>query len=221
MEQALGSLLPIGVAAALSSVPIMATILILLSEQRNKSAAPFLVGWVLGALILVSVGTIAANSIPQPRPRHSDTTAGVLQILLGAALVVLSLRAMLRRGVSAGGQASKWTEMVGGFGAVKSFGLALALNLRPKGLILTAAASLALRSAELDVGDTAVLVVVYSAIATSTVTIPILATLVSPDRMEPRLIDARDWLDEHGDVVTATIMLMIGVIIIGSGIGKL
>lgn len=221
MEQALGSLLPIGVAAALSSVPIMATILILLSDKRNRSALPFLVGWVLGAIILVSVGTIAANSIPQPRPRHADTTAGVLEILLGAVLVVFSLRAMFSRGASIGGSASKWAEAVGGFGAAKSFGLGLALNIRPKGLILSAAASLALRSAKLDVEETAVLVVVYSAIATSTVTIPIVAALVSPDTMEPRLINGRDWLDEHGYVVTATIMLMIGVIIIGSGIGKL
>ncbi len=100
MEQALGSLLPIGVAAALSSVPIMATILILLSDNRNRSALPFLIGWVLGAIILVTVGTIAANSIPQPRPRQADTTVGILEILLGAALVVFSLRTMFAAGAS-------------------------------------------------------------------------------------------------------------------------
>ena len=94
------------------------------------------------------------------------------------------------------------------------------LNLRPKSLILSAAASLALRSANLDVDETAVLVVVYSIIATSTVTIPIVATLATPDRMEPRLINARDWLDEHGNVVTATVMLLIGVIIVGLGVSK-
>jgi hypothetical protein len=221
MEQALGTLLPIAVAAALSSLPIMVTILILLSHKRNQSALPFLVGWVLGAVIVVSVGTIAASSIPQPRPRQSDTTAGVLEILLGAALAVLSLHAMLRRGDSVGGSASKWAEMVGALSAAKSLGLGLVLNIRPKGLILSTAASLALRSAKLNVEEAAVLVVVYSAIATSTVTVPIVATLASPRRMEPRLIDARDWLDEHGYVVTATIMLMIGVIIVGSGIAKL
>jgi hypothetical protein len=134
---------------------------------------------------------------------------------------VLSLHAMLRRDASVGGSASKWAEMVGALGAARSLGLGLALNLRPKGLILSTAASLALHSAKLGVKDTAVLVLVYSVIATSTVTIPIVATLASPHRMEPRLIEARDWLDEHGYVVTATIMLMIGVIIIGSGIGKL
>ncbi len=221
MTQALGSLLPIAVAAALSSVPIMATILILLSDKRNTSALPFLLAWVVGAITVVTVGTIAANSIPQPRPRHSDIVVGILEILLGAALVGFSLHAMFRRGVSPGGSASKWAEAVGALGAAKSFGLGLALNIRPKGLILSAAASLALRSAKLNVEDTAVLVLVYSTIATSTVTIPILATLVSPHRMEPRLIIARDWLDQHGNVVTATIMLLIGAIIIGAGIGKL
>jgi hypothetical protein len=221
MEQALGSLLPIGVAAALSSVPMMATILILLSDQRKKSAVPFLVGSVLGAVILVAVGTIAANSIPQPRPRQADTTAGILEILLGAVLIGFSLRSMFRAPAPVGGSATKWAEAVGALGAVKSFGLGLALNIRPKGLILSAAASLALRSANLGVEATAVLVIVYSAIATSTVTIPIVATLAAPGRMEPRLINARDWLDEHGQVVTATVMLLIGAIIVGVGVSKL
>jgi hypothetical protein len=221
MEQALGSLIPIGFAAALSSVPIMVTILILLSDQRKRSAVPFLVGWVLGAIIVVSAGTIAANSIPQPRPRQADTTAGILEIILGAAIIVYGLGSMFRGVVSVGGSASKWAEAVGALGVAKSIGLGLALNIRPKGLILSAAASLALRSAKLDVEETTVLVIIYSAIATSTVTVPIVATLASPDWMEPRLITARDWLNEHGHVVTATVMLLVGAIIVGSGVGKL
>jgi hypothetical protein len=128
---------------------------------------------------------------------------------------------MFRRVATEGGSASKWAEAVGALGPAKSFVLGLALNIRPKGLILSAAASLALRSAKLNVEETAVLVLVYSVIATSTVTTPIVATLVSPDWMQPRLVNARDWLDEHGHVVTATVTLLVGVIIVGSGIGKL
>ena len=102
--------------------------------------------------------------------------------------------------------------------AGRSLGLGLALNLRPKGILLCAAASLALYSAHDDVQDTAFLVLVYTAIATSTVVVPIVATLLSPRRMEPHLIDARSWLDRHGPTVTATIMLLIGVLVVGAGL---
>ncbi len=114
--------------------------------------------------------------------------------------------------------------MVQALGSLLPIGVAAAVSSVPimaTILILSAAASLALRSAKLNVGETAVLVLVYSVIATSTVTTPIVATLVSPDWMQPRLVNARDWFDEHGHDVTATVTLLGGVIIVGSGIGKL
>ena len=55
MLSALGELLPIAVAVAVSSVSIMATILILLSPKRNHSAIPFLIGWVVGMAGVVIV----------------------------------------------------------------------------------------------------------------------------------------------------------------------
>jgi hypothetical protein len=221
MGQALGSLIPLGVAAAVSTVPILVTILILLSDNRNRSALPYLFGWVFGTLFLVTVGTIAASSLPQPRPRQPDTMLGALEILIGVAFVALGILAIRRRKESLGGQEPKWAHAVGAIGAGRSLGLGLALNLRPKGVLLCAAASLALYSANDSVEDTAILVLVYTAIATSTVALPIVATLLSPRRMEPRLIDARSWLDHNGPVVIATIMVMIGVLIAVSGITHL
>jgi hypothetical protein len=46
MGQALLQLIPLGLAAALSSVPITATIFILLSESRSRSGVGFLAGTV-------------------------------------------------------------------------------------------------------------------------------------------------------------------------------
>src|SRR4051794_15666091 len=147
----------------------MITILMLLSDKPSQSALPFLVGWVLGCIALITLGTAVANSIPQPRPRQSDTTAGVIEIVLGALLLVLSARAVHRRSETTSGRARTWANAVGGLGLLKSLGLGLALNIRPKGLLLGAAASLVLRSAKLGVEETAILVLVYTAIATSTV----------------------------------------------------
>jgi hypothetical protein len=221
MGQALASLIPLGVAAAVSTVPILVTILILLSDNRDRSALPYLIGWVVGTLFLLTVGTIAAGSLAQPRPRQSDTILGVLEILIGVAFLALGILAFRRHQESPGGREPKWAHAVGAIGAGRALGLGLALNLRPKGVLLCAAASLALHSANAGVEDTAILILVYTAIATSTVALPIVATLLSPRRMEPRLIHARGWLDHNGPVVTAAIMVVIGVLVAVSGITHL
>jgi cytochrome c biogenesis protein CcdA len=221
MGQALGSLLPLGVAAAVSTVPILVTILILLSENRNRSALAYLIGWVAGTLVLVTVGTVAASSLPEPRPRQPDTIVGALEILLGVGMVSLGILAFRRRQERASGQEPKWAHAVGAFGAGRSLGLGLALNLRPKSVLLCAAAGLALDSANDGVEVTAVLVVVYTVIATSTVAVPIIATLISPTRMEPRLVDARKRLDDNGRLVSGAMMVMIGMLLVTVGITHL
>ena len=65
--QAIGHILPFAVAVALSSVPIMATIFILLSPNRSRSSLPFLIGWVLGIAVVVTLCTLGAQAIPSPR----------------------------------------------------------------------------------------------------------------------------------------------------------
>src|SRR6478752_6565802 len=130
MGQALGTLIPLGVAAAVSTVPILITILILLSDNRNRSALPYLIGWVVGTLFLVTVGTLAASSLPKPRPRQPNTILGVLAIL-----VALGVHTLRRRG-EAQGQEPKWAHAVGSIGAGRSLGLGVALNLRPKSILL-------------------------------------------------------------------------------------
>jgi len=69
-----------------------------------------------------------------------------------------------------------------------------------------------------DGSDTLILILVYTAIATSTVVVPILATLFFPDRMEPRLVVARDWVSAHGPVVTGVVVILVGVVVLAAGI---
>ena len=221
MGAAFGQLLPIAVAAALSTVPISITILVLLSPERKKVALPFLIGMVLGTAAVLTLAAVAAQLLPDSRARQPQTAIGVLEILIGAALVLLGARAILRRDQHGNGQLSKWVQAAGSFGAASSFGIGLALNLRPKGLLLSAAAGLTIHSAALGPEDTLLLIVAYTAIATSTVVAPILGTLVSPQRMEPRLLSARDWIAANGAVVTAVIMIVIGAVVLGAGIGNL
>ncbi|HKH08223.1 MAG TPA: GAP family protein [Agromyces sp.] len=221
MLQAIGHLLPIALAAAISSVPIMATILILLSPRRSQSAVPFLIGWALGIAVVVSVCTLFAQLIPASRsPRRDEPAIGLSEILVGLALIVVGIVAWRRARKNPSTAMPKWLSTVGSFGPWASFGVAFALNLRPKGLLLAIAAGLALRAETLSPGESALVIAIYTIIAASTVAVPIIMTLVAPERMKPRLLSAQEWLTRNDVTIGSLILVVIGVVIIGSGLGR-
>ena len=49
----------------------------------------------------------------------------------------------------------------------------------------------------------------------------IVASFLAPQRVEPKLVLARDWLRDNGRMLTSLIMFMIGVVILGSGLAQL
>lgn len=223
MWQALGQLLPIAVAAAVSSIPITATILILLSDRRDEAATPFLLGWVIGAAAFLTAATLAAQSLPRGRPRADDPTVAVLEILIGGALVLSGIVALHRyrsSGASAG-RLPAWMGRVDSLRSGPAFGLGLVLNIRPKALLLMAAAGLILHSASLGLDGTTIAMAVFIVVATSTVVAPIILTLLSPDRMSPRLGEARLWVATKGPALTAFTMVVIGSLILGVGLRQL
>ena len=222
MLQALGHLLPIAVAVALSSVPITATIAILISPKRNRAAIPFLVGWVLGIALVISLVSLFAQALPTTSIKEPTLAIGIVEIVLGVALVVLAVVTWRRgRGRPPSADEPKWLRAIGAFGALPAFGIAFALNFRPKGLLLGIAAGLALHSSGVDPAGAAIAIAIYTVIGASTVAVPIIFTLASPTRMQPRLVTARSWITRNSRIVTVLIMLMIGVVIIGSGLTEL
>lgn len=219
MTEVLAQLVPVALAAALSTVPITITIFMLLSDNRKAIALPFTSGWVLGTAAGLTLATLAAQALPD-RPGELNSWIATLGILVGAGLVVLGLVAVLRRGRTSHGKRPGWIEGIGTFGPVPAFGIGLALNVRPKAVLLFAAASLPISGARASTNETVVLIALYTAVATSTVVAPTLATILFPSRMEPHLVRARDWINAHGATVTGVVMILIGLFVIGVGITR-
>jgi hypothetical protein len=217
MGQALLQLIPLGLAAALSSVPITATIFILLSDGRGRSGLAFLAGTVLGTFAAVTLATVAGQALPG-RTRHQDALIGKLEVVVGLAMVVLGLITLLRRNRTGSGRGTGWLDSIGSFGMMPVFGIALALNVRPKALLLVAAAGLAISRAGLPFEQNLLLAVFYTAVATVTVVVPIVATILVPQSMEPRLRSLKAWIGGHSTAVSATMMILVGLFVIGVGI---
>ena len=220
MGQVLAQLIPVALAAALSTVPITAMIFILLSERRGTTALPFLTGWVLGTAAGLTLATLAAQALPG-RPRRLASLIGTLEILTGSALILLGIFTIVRhRRAAPTDQRPSWVEGIGSFGPLPALGIGLALNLRPKALLLFTAASLAITGADLSVEESLIAIIVYTVFATFTVVAPTLATVFLPDRMEPRLVAARDWISAHGASMTAVVMILIGIVVIVAGTNR-
>jgi hypothetical protein len=217
MGQALLQLLPLALAAALSSVPISATIFILLSESRRRSGLAFLAGTAFGTLATVALATVAGQALPG-RPREHDALVAKLEVVIGTALVLLGVVTLVRRSRAGSGRGPGWLDSIGTFGILPVFGIGLALNLRPKAILLAAAAGLAIAGVNLVFHDDLGLMVFYTVIATCTVGIPIVATILFPRRMEPRLLSAKAWIAAHSTTLGATMMILIGGFIIAVGL---
>ncbi|HEX5578110.1 MAG TPA: GAP family protein, partial [Candidatus Limnocylindria bacterium] len=97
----IGQLLPVGLAAALSTVPVAVLLVIMLSSRRRAATVPYVIGCVLGTLVVVGLASLAAQLFPPSRPRETQWYVAVLEIVLGAVLVGLGVRSWWRRGRSA------------------------------------------------------------------------------------------------------------------------
>jgi hypothetical protein len=220
--QALGHLLPIAVAVAISSVPITATLMILLSPDQRGSALPFLIGWVIGIAVVVVIFTVGAGAVPTKSSDHPALVFGIAQIVIGVALEVFSLVLWRRAARTPAAQdLPRWLRAVARLHPWQAFGLAFIMNFRPKSLLLSAAAGLSVHAQPLTTSDIVIALSIYVAISASTVAIPVIFTLVAPKKAEPRLIVVRDWITRNSRIVTILIMVMIGFVIIGNGLTRL
>jgi hypothetical protein len=217
MGHVLVELVPLALAAALSTVPITAAILILLSEKSGESALPFMAGWVVGTASALTLWILAAAILPD-RPRQAKGVISTLEVVVGAALVVFGVVSFVRHRRTPSGRRPGWMDALGSFSSLPAFGIGLALNVRPKAVLLYAAASLSIRKASLGVDETIVLIVLYTAIATSTVVAPVLVSVFAPEWMEPRLVAARDWITLHGPAATAVVMAGVGAFVMYAGL---
>ncbi len=210
-----GSLLGIAVAMALSSVPITATIVILLSPQRRRSSLPFLAGWLLTLAVVPLAAAAGILAMPLSRRERSQFEAA-LEIVVGAALVIGAILTW-RRSQSPAPTSGGRLERLGSYGPAASFGIAFLMGLRPKAMLLGIAAGLALSAQSPTSARSGLALALYIAVSASTVAVPIVCTLVSPHSMEPRLVTWRERLSRSGLKVTASVMMVIGLALAALG----
>src|SRR3954453_7637759 len=91
MGPAIGDILPLALGVAISPIPIIAAILMLLSPKARVTSVGFLLGWLLGIIVAVTVFTLLARVLPTNDPDASQPVHAVIQLVLGAGLLLLAV----------------------------------------------------------------------------------------------------------------------------------
>ena len=218
MGAVIGEILPLAIGVAVSPIPIIAAILMLFSKRAGSTSAGFLIGWILGIVVATAIFTALAGTLQTGG--EPSAAASWIKIGLGVLLLLVGIRQWRGRG----GQhdTPKWMAAIDEFTFVKALGLGFLLSaVNPKNLIMAAGAGVIIGSAGLSVGGDATAIAVFTAIAASTVAIPVLGYLVAAERMRGPLDSLKRWLQDNNATVMATLILVIGAVLLGKGVSGL
>jgi len=218
----IGELLPQAVTIAISPIPIIAAILVLLSPRARTVATAFLVGWVAGIAVAVVVVSLLSSSIPAADPDASKPVAGVVKTVLGVLLVLLAVRQWRARPAPGTTAAPpKWMAAIDSMTPVKAAGLAFLLAaVNPKNLMMAVAAGVTVGTSEASTGAVVWSLVVFVVIASLSIALPVVGFLVAGRRIAGPLGTMRDWLTANNATIMAVLFLVIGVTTLGKGIGS-
>lgn len=211
-------LIPLALVIALSPLSVIPGILMLHTPRPRPTGLAFLGGWTLGIAAVTAAFVVAsdlAGGLDKAPPG-----AAYVRIAIGVLLIAFGLYRWFTRNRSE--HTPKWMTSMTSIGPGRAFVTALVLTVANiKALLICAAAGAAIGTAALGRTGSWIAALVFTAIAVSSVAIPILGYLIVGERLDPPLNRLRVWMETNHGGLVAAILLVIGVALLYKGIHAL
>jgi hypothetical protein len=220
---AIGEILPLAVALALGPLPIIALVLILVSDNAGAKGIGFVVGRIVGLALIVAAGLVIFSMINDPglvHRGHPRPAVSVGRMVIGVVLIALACRMWLRRNEPS--KSSPLTRRVDGLTAKGSVGLGLLVSVvDPTSLSLGFLSGIDVAAARVALPTAVAVAAAFVALATLTITVPLLVYFVGGQAARARLEGIKGWLLSNEKAVMMVLFLVIGAMLIGRGIRDL
>jgi threonine/homoserine/homoserine lactone efflux protein len=223
VQQVLGEILPLALGIAISPIPIIAIILMLITPKARSNGLAFLIGWMAGLAVVGGIALVVASAVGLSSSSEPSRTESVIKLMLGLLLLVVAVRQWRAR-PKPGEKAAlpKWMQTLDTFTPVKSFGIAALLSgLNPKNLALNLAAMSIVASAGLPTSSQAMALLVVVIIGSIGIIAPVVVYFAGGDKSAKVLGTWKAWLAENNTTVMAVLLLVLGVVLIGQGVSGL
>lgn len=214
----LNELIPLALVIAISPLSIIPGILVLHTPRPRPTSLAFLAGWTLG--IAVITGAFVGGADISGGLESKPAWAPYVRIVLGAALIAFGLYRWFGRHRRA--HNPKWMTAMSSMGPGRAFLTAIALTVANlKVFAMCAAAGVAIGTAALGRTGAWQAVLIFTALAASTVAIPALGYLVAGERLDAPLNRVKEWMERNHSALVAAILLVIGAALLYKGIHAL
>jgi threonine/homoserine/homoserine lactone efflux protein len=220
MRDAIGQMLPTAVGVAISPLPIVAVVLMLVTPRGRVNGSAFVLGWIAGLAIVGAIVLAAASGANASDDGAPATWVNVLKLVLGLAALLLGVRQF--RGRPHEGEAPatpKWMQALDAFTPAKAAGAgALLSGLNPKNLLLAVAGAATIAQTGIDAGEQALAYAIFVVVATLGVALPVVIAITLGERSRDLLDRLKDWLAANNATIMAVLMVVIGAKLIGDAI---
>lgn len=211
----LTELIPLALVVALSPLSIIPAVLVLSTPRPKPTGLAFMVGWILGLAALTAL-FIAASSLSGGLEK-APGWASWLRVAIGVALIAFGGYKLLNR--TAAEHTPKWMSSLTMIAPPRAFVTAIVLVVvNPKVLFICAAAGFAIGTEGLGRTGAALAALYYVVTAGSTVIAPVVAYLVSGDRLDQPLARLREWMERQHAVLLGIILVVIGLLVLYKGL---
>ncbi|TDD90620.1 GAP family protein [Saccharopolyspora karakumensis] len=223
MGGVIGELLPLATGVAISPLPIIAVILVLLTPRAGATGSGFLLGWAGGIVTAVVAFGALAEVTGLGAAGAPPAAVSWLTLALGVIMLVFAAHqghTGLRQGDEP--QLPGWMAAIDSIGPVKAAGLGMILAVaNPKNLALMLAAGLTTSNAGLQPAGNVVAGAAFTVIAASTVAAPVLGYLVVKDAMAELLAKLKARLIRDNKTIMTVVLVVLSFVLIGKGLGGL
>ncbi|MGO4692110.1 GAP family protein [Glaciibacter sp. 2TAF33] len=223
MVRDLGEVAVLGLGIALSPVPIIAILLMILSPKGMRASAGFAAGWVVGVAFAVTVLSYLASLLPSLEDAVPREVIVLVAVGLGVLLAVFGLvKELRRRRANRSGEDAalpRWLAIVDNFTRLRALVIGFTYSaFRPKSLIIAIAAGLIIGRADFGVGGVFGAVALFTGVASLTIVGPVLAVAWGGDAARSTAHRLRAWLLRHIATVTNWALVAFGLVLITVGV---
>jgi hypothetical protein len=218
-----GEALPQAVGIAVSPIPIVLVILMVVSAKGRTNGPAFLVGWLIGVTVLTGVAFAVADAADAATDASTAEGVDAMQLGLGALFLSLAVKQFRSRpALGAVPPTPKLFAIVDALGPGKALGLGLAAAMaNPKNLSLSIIGGAGMAAAGATGSDGVVAIILFVLVASIGVGAPVVVQAVMGNRSAGLLDSWKGWLVANNATVMTVLFLVLGSKNLGAGLGLL